>query len=83
MKTPVTETVVEPVKEKLIKCKNIDGSIEEFDDNEKKFKEIDKNGQVKYFKTKLYKTVADFKKLGVGIYDLINVGFTIEELKAA
>ncbi|MBT1577030.1 DUF2963 domain-containing protein, partial ['Elaeagnus angustifolia' witches'-broom phytoplasma] len=33
-----------PVIEKLIKRKNIDGSIEEFDHNEEKFKEIDKNG---------------------------------------
>ncbi|WP_225904286.1 DUF2963 domain-containing protein [Paulownia witches'-broom phytoplasma] len=34
---------------KLIKRKTIDGSIEEFDDNEEKFKEIDKNGKVKIF----------------------------------
>ncbi|PEH36300.1 DUF2963 domain-containing protein [New Jersey aster yellows phytoplasma] len=44
-----------PINSKLMKRKNIDNSIEEFDDNEEKFKEIDKNGKVKFFKTKLYK----------------------------
>ncbi|MFT2804641.1 hypothetical protein ACMUE1_00995, partial [Candidatus Phytoplasma asteris] len=50
-----------PVNEKLMKRKNIDGSIEEFDDNEEKFKEIDKNGKVKFFKTQLYQNISDFK----------------------
>ncbi|WEK82448.1 MAG: hypothetical protein PR2021_3800 [Candidatus Phytoplasma pruni] len=49
------------VNEKLIKRKNIDGSIEEFDDNGVKYKETDKNGKVKYFKTQIYQTIADFK----------------------
>ncbi|XXP77588.1 MAG: DUF2963 domain-containing protein [Lettuce witches'-broom phytoplasma] len=74
-----------PVNEKLIKRQNIDGSIEEFDDNEEKFKETDKNGNIKYFKTQIYKTVADFKKLGATIKQLKNSGFTftIQDLKAA
>ncbi|XXP77477.1 MAG: DUF2963 domain-containing protein [Lettuce witches'-broom phytoplasma] len=51
-----------PVNEKLIKRQNIDCSIEEFDDNEEKFKETDKNGNIKYFKTQIYKKFGDLKK---------------------
>ncbi len=64
------------VNEKLMKRKNIDNSIEEFDNNEEKFKGIDKNGKVKFFKTKLYQNISDFKKLfindkGLELLDLI------------
>ncbi|GFZ75542.1 hypothetical protein HPP_5000 [Hydrangea phyllody phytoplasma] len=72
-----------PVNEKLMKRKNIDNSIEEFDDNEEKFKEIDKNGKVKYFKTKLYQNISDFKKLNFTIRQLKDIGFSLQELKDA
>ncbi|XXP77242.1 MAG: DUF2963 domain-containing protein [Lettuce witches'-broom phytoplasma] len=73
-----------PVNEKLIKRQNIDGSIEEFDDNEEKFKETDKNGNIKYFKTQIYETVADFKKLGATIKKLKDRGgFILGEFKEA
>ncbi|MFB5029765.1 MAG: hypothetical protein WJU30_00310 [Candidatus Phytoplasma pruni] len=73
------------VNEKLRKRKNIDGSIEEFDANEEKYKEKDKNGNIKFFKTKLYQTVADFKKLSnfFSISQLREAGFTAKELRDA
>ncbi|MGL9687336.1 MAG: hypothetical protein ACQBVK_00825 [Candidatus Phytoplasma sp. TWB_XP] len=51
------------MNDKMIRRKNIDGSLEEFDSNEEKFKETDKNNNVKFFKTKLYQNISDFKKL--------------------
>ncbi|MGE9276621.1 MAG: hypothetical protein ACQKHC_01855 [Candidatus Phytoplasma pruni] len=51
-----------PVNEKLRKRKNIDGSIEEFDANEEKYKETDKNGNIKYFKTQIYQTIYQILK---------------------
>ncbi|WP_034172316.1 DUF2963 domain-containing protein [Chrysanthemum yellows phytoplasma] len=77
-----------PVNAKMMKRKNIDGSIEEFDDNEEKFKEIDKNNKVKFFKTKFYKTVQDFEKLFINNKDLEKTFlesriFNLEELKAS
>ncbi|TKA87830.1 MAG: hypothetical protein PLY_5110 [Periwinkle leaf yellowing phytoplasma] len=77
-----------PVNAKMMKRKNIDGSIEEFDDNEEKFKEIDKNNKVKFFKTKLYKTVQDFEKLFINNKDLEKTFlesriFNLEELKSS
>ncbi|WP_341833709.1 hypothetical protein M33023_01820 [Candidatus Phytoplasma asteris] len=76
-------TEFNPVNDKMVKRKNIDNSIEEFDDNEEKFKEIDKNGKVKYFKTKIYKTVSDFKELSADIFQLKDTGFTAKQLKEA
>ncbi|WP_341833470.1 hypothetical protein M33023_03740 [Candidatus Phytoplasma asteris] len=76
-------TEFNPVNDKMVKRKNIDGSIEEFDDNAEKFKEIDKNGKVKYFKTKIYKTVLDFKKLNSNARQLKDIGFTLQQLKDA
>ncbi|KOR75234.1 hypothetical protein CPX_001808, partial [Candidatus Phytoplasma pruni] len=70
-----------PVNEKLRKRKNIDGSIEEFDANEEKYKETDKNGKVKYFKTQIYQTIAYFKKVGAYAGDLRKIGFTLRDLK--
>ncbi|BAD04613.1 conserved hypothetical protein [Onion yellows phytoplasma OY-M] len=72
-----------PVNQKLMKRKNIDNSIEEFDDNEEKFKEIDKNGKVKFFKTKLYQNISDFKKLNLTIEQLKDIGFTFQQYKSA
>ncbi|WEX19843.1 MAG: hypothetical protein QS2022_6130 [Candidatus Phytoplasma asteris] len=72
-----------PVNQKLMKRKNIDNSIEEFDDNEEKFKEIDKNGRVKFFKTKLYQNISDFKKLNLTARQLKDIGFTFQQIKEA
>ncbi|ABC65469.1 conserved hypothetical protein [Aster yellows witches'-broom phytoplasma AYWB] len=77
-----------PINSKLMKRKNIDDSIEEFDDNAERFKEIDKNGKVKYFKTKIYKNISDFKKLfindkGLEINLLESRIFNLKDLKAS
>ncbi|WEX19641.1 MAG: hypothetical protein QS2022_3910 [Candidatus Phytoplasma asteris] len=77
-----------PVNQKLMKRKNIDNSIEEFDDNEEKFKEIDKNGKVKFFKTKLYQNISDFKKLFINDKGLEKAFlesriFNLKDLKAS
>ncbi|BAD04544.1 MAG: hypothetical protein QS2022_5280 [Candidatus Phytoplasma asteris] len=69
------------VNKKLMKRKNIDNSIEEFHDNEEKFKEIDKNGKVKFFKTKLYQNISDFKKLNLTARQLKDIGFTFQQIK--
>ncbi|WCA22395.1 hypothetical protein [Candidatus Phytoplasma oryzae] len=60
--------------------KKEDGTIEEFDPNGIKFKEIDKNGNITLFKGSCY-TVKDLKEMGYSFQDLKRSGYNISDLK--